>query len=53
MSRLKLLDFGLFVAINVVDISFSLQGVHPCDKRRTISENRSRFPTIDFSLVCT
>ncbi|KAG5251081.1 phosphoglycerate mutase protein [Salix suchowensis] len=26
-------------------------GVHPCDKRRTISENRSRFPTIDFSLI--
>ncbi|KAI6687923.1 hypothetical protein NL676_024751 [Syzygium grande] len=26
-------------------------GVHPCDKRRSISEYRSLFPAIDFSLI--
>lgn len=26
-------------------------GVHPCDKRRTISEYRNMFPAIDFSLI--
>ncbi|KDP44877.1 hypothetical protein JCGZ_01377 [Jatropha curcas] len=26
-------------------------GVHPCDKRRPISESRSHFPQIDFSLI--
>uniref|UniRef100_A0A2P2KPY6 Phosphoglycerate mutase-like protein 1 n=1 Tax=Rhizophora mucronata TaxID=61149 RepID=A0A2P2KPY6_RHIMU len=26
-------------------------GVHPCDRRRNISEYRSLFPAIDFSLV--
>ncbi|KAG2391687.1 Phosphoglycerate mutase-like protein [Vigna angularis] len=26
-------------------------GLHPCDKRRTISEYRNMFPAIDFSLI--
>ncbi|CAJ1970548.1 unnamed protein product [Sphenostylis stenocarpa] len=26
-------------------------GVHPCDKRRTVSEYRNMFPAIDFSLI--
>ncbi|KAL6885539.1 hypothetical protein ACP4OV_010318 [Aristida adscensionis] len=28
-------------------------GVHPCDKRRSITEYRTLFPTIDFSLIET
>ncbi|KAJ6809614.1 phosphoglycerate mutase-like protein 1 isoform X1 [Iris pallida] len=27
-------------------------GVHPCDKRRSISEYQPLFPAIDFSLIC-
>jgi broad specificity phosphatase PhoE len=26
-------------------------GVHPCDRRRTISEYRTLFPTVDWSLM--
>lgn len=28
-----------------------MQGHHPCDKRRTVSEYRHMFPAIDFSLA--
>ncbi|CAK7347309.1 unnamed protein product [Dovyalis caffra] len=40
-----------FPPIVAVELCRERLGVHPCDKRRTISENRSRFPTIDFSLA--
>ncbi|MCI17105.1 hypothetical protein A2U01_0038252, partial [Trifolium medium] len=26
-------------------------GVHPCDKRRSITEYQNMFPAIDFSLI--
>lgn len=28
-----------------------MQGVHPCDRRRSISEYKPHFPAIDFSLI--
>jgi hypothetical protein len=28
-----------------------MQGVHPCDKRRSITEYHALFPAIDFSLA--
>ncbi|XP_061359357.1 phosphoglycerate mutase-like protein 1 isoform X1 [Gastrolobium bilobum] len=34
-----------------VELCREQMGVHPCDKRRTISEYRKMFPAIDFSLV--
>jgi hypothetical protein len=32
---------------------FEMQGVHPCDKRSSITKYRALFPAIDFSLVST
>ncbi|KAG4381018.1 hypothetical protein GLYMA_15G060800v4 [Glycine max] len=32
-------------------LCFLMQGVRPCDKRRSISEYQSLFPAIDFSLI--
>ncbi|XVE55654.1 hypothetical protein DITRI_Ditri03aG0176000 [Diplodiscus trichospermus] len=37
-----------FVAVELCRESM---GVHPCDRRRSISEYRSLFPAIDFSLI--
>ncbi|KAK7385427.1 hypothetical protein VNO78_31145 [Psophocarpus tetragonolobus] len=34
-----------------VELCREQMGVHPCDKRRTISEYRKMFPAIDFSLI--
>ncbi|KAI4388676.1 hypothetical protein MLD38_000984 [Melastoma candidum] len=34
-----------------VELCREQSGVHPCDKRSTISEYRSLFPAIDFSLI--
>ncbi|KAM2323345.1 hypothetical protein PS1_020163 [Malus domestica] len=34
-----------------VELCRELLGVHPCDKRRSISEYRPFFPAIDFSLI--
>ncbi|KAB2616927.1 phosphomutase-like protein 3 [Pyrus ussuriensis x Pyrus communis] len=34
-----------------VELCRELLGVHPCDKRRSISEYRPLFPAIDFSLI--
>jgi hypothetical protein len=28
-----------------------MQGVHPCDKRRSVSEYQFLFPAVDFSLA--
>ena len=32
-------------------VCFLLQGVHPCDKRQSITEYRPLFPAVDFSLA--
>ncbi|GAU48514.1 hypothetical protein TSUD_244340 [Trifolium subterraneum] len=36
-----------------VELCREQMGLHPCDKRRTVSEYRNLFPGIDFSLVET
>ncbi|KAM0019292.1 hypothetical protein Hdeb2414_s0026g00683781 [Helianthus debilis subsp. tardiflorus] len=33
-----------------VELSREDMGIHPCDRRRSISEYKSMFPAIDFSL---
>ncbi|GAV72024.1 His_Phos_1 domain-containing protein [Cephalotus follicularis] len=37
--------------IIAVELCRERLGIHPCDKRRSISEYRSLFPAIDFSLI--
>lgn len=32
-------------------VNFCLQGVHPCDNRRSISDYQFLFPAVDFSLA--
>ncbi|KAF6142143.1 hypothetical protein GIB67_037061 [Kingdonia uniflora] len=47
-SSISSLNSPLFVA---VELCRELLGVHPCDKRRSITEYQPLFPVIDFSLV--
>ncbi|KAJ6335397.1 hypothetical protein OIU78_012096 [Salix suchowensis] len=44
---------GVFGGERYMDVELCREhlGVHPCDRRRTISEYRSIFPAIDFSLI--
>ncbi|MFS7910970.1 putative histidine phosphatase superfamily [Helianthus anomalus] len=37
----------------VVELCREDMGIHPCDRRRSISEYKSMFPAIDFSLIDT
>ncbi|KAF6147378.1 hypothetical protein GIB67_003276 [Kingdonia uniflora] len=47
-SSISSLNSPLFVA---VELCRELLGVHPCDKRRSITEYQPLFPAIDFSLI--
>ncbi|KAL6347496.1 hypothetical protein AAG906_026018 [Vitis piasezkii] len=48
-DRMDVLPLMVANAGNVTDLQF--QGVHPCDKRRSISDYQFLFPAIDFSLI--
>ncbi|CAL5332615.1 unnamed protein product [Camellia sinensis] len=40
-----------FIAVELCREHLGQNGVHPCDKRRSISEYKPLFPAIDFSLI--
>jgi hypothetical protein len=37
--------------LTIFSTFFLMQGVHPCDKRRSVSEYQFLFPAVDFSLA--
>lgn len=53
ISFLKLVIEVIMWTFTDFSMCFLMQGVHPCDKRRSISEYQSLFPAIDFSLAST
>lgn len=49
----RFLNCIFFVYFAFLSVYLWLQGVHPCDKRRSISDYQFLFPAIDFSLAST